>query len=276
MVSIAMIVKNEESCLEKCLESVKDFDEIVIVDTGSTDKTKEIAKRYTDKIYDFEWCDDFAKARNFANSKCTGDWILAMDADHELISTKEEVEAETERLKDHDIVFVKYWSHLREILYKNKEDIYWVGAVHENLNKPATAVSTIKKNVGYSKAHDLDPDRNLRILLKSEKTQRVMFYLGREYFEKKKYDESIKWMSEYLPKATWSQEIAEAYITIAKCHWFSNRGIQAREACLKAIGTNPDFKEALNLMSTMTYEPLKTKWKKLADNATNKDVLFIR
>lgn len=276
MISVSMIVKNEESCLERCLKSVKYFDEIVVVDTGSTDKTLEIARKYTDKIYNFEWCDDFAKARNFANSKCTGDWILSIDADHELLSTKEEVEAETERLKDHDIVFVRYASHLREVLYKNKEDVYWVGAVHENLNKPATATSTIKKKIGYSKAHELDPDRNLRILLKSEKTRRVMFYLGREYFEKRQYDESIKWMTEYLKEAVWSQEIAEAYITIAKCYWQTNRGSLARDACLKAIGTNPDFKEALNLMSTMTFEPLKTKWKKLADIATNKDVLFIR
>ena len=276
MISLSMIVKNEESCLERCLESVKDFDEIVIVDTGSTDKTVEIARKYTDKIYHFEWCDDFAKARNFALSKCSGDWVFTMDADHELLSSFEEIKKETERLKDHDVVFVKYASHLRGILHKRKDDIYWVGAVHENLNKPATATSTIKMNVGYSKAHDLDPDRNLRILLKSDKTLRTKFYLGREYFERRKYDEAIEWMNEYLKEAVWSQEIAEAYITIAKCYWWTNRGVQAREACLKAIGTNPDFKEALNLMSDMTFEPLKTKWKKLANIAENNDVLFIR
>lgn len=276
MISVSMIVKNEESCLEKCLESVKDFDEIIIVDTGSTDKTIEIARKYTDKIYSFEWCDDFAKARNFANSKCSGEWILSIDADHELISTFEEVKIETERLKDNDIIFVNLGSHLRELLYKNKENIYWVGAVHESLNKIATAVSTIQQKTGYSEAHKQDPDRNLRILLKSEKTRRAKFYLGREYFERNNYDEAINWMNEYLKEAVWSQEIAEAYITIAKCYWQTNRGPLARDACLKAIGTNPDFKEALNLMSEMTYEPLKTKWKKLANIATNQDVLFIR
>jgi glycosyltransferase involved in cell wall biosynthesis len=80
--SLCMIVKNEESCLERCLDSVKGFaDEIVIVDTGSSDKTKEIAKKFTDKIFDFEWCNDFSKARNFSLSKATGDWIFVLDAD---------------------------------------------------------------------------------------------------------------------------------------------------------------------------------------------------
>ena len=65
-----MIVKNEEKLLARCLDSVAGLmDEIIIVDTGSSDKTKEIAARYTDKIYDFEWIDDFSAARNFAFSK---------------------------------------------------------------------------------------------------------------------------------------------------------------------------------------------------------------
>jgi len=80
-----MIVKNEEQHLATCLESIKDLvDEIVIVDTGSTDKTIEIAKRYTDKIYNFTWCNDFGAARNEALKHCTGDWILRLDADEVL------------------------------------------------------------------------------------------------------------------------------------------------------------------------------------------------
>ena len=81
-ISLCMIVKNEEAVLGRCLESIQDVvDEIVIVDTGSTDKTKEIAARYTDKIYDFPWCDDFSAARNFAFSNGTGESLLWMDAD---------------------------------------------------------------------------------------------------------------------------------------------------------------------------------------------------
>ena len=77
-----MIVKDEQDVIERCLESVKDVvDEIIIVDTGSTDKTKQIVSKYTDKIYDFEWVNDFAKARNYSFSKATKDYILWLGAD---------------------------------------------------------------------------------------------------------------------------------------------------------------------------------------------------
>ncbi|MDE5995713.1 MAG: glycosyltransferase family 2 protein, partial [Eubacterium sp.] len=81
-ISLCMIVKNEEKVLARCLESIKNaVDEIIIADTGSTDNTKEIAKKYTDKIYDFEWVDDFSKARNFSFSKASKDYIMWLDAD---------------------------------------------------------------------------------------------------------------------------------------------------------------------------------------------------
>jgi glycosyltransferase involved in cell wall biosynthesis len=82
--SAAMIVKNEEKRLARCLESIKGIvDEIVIVDTGSTDKTLEIAAKYTDKIFHEPWENDFSKHRNTSLSHCTGDWILQIDADEE-------------------------------------------------------------------------------------------------------------------------------------------------------------------------------------------------
>lgn len=78
--------ENEEKVLKRCLDSVRDLvDEMIIVDTGSTDRTKEIAASYPDaKIYDFTWVDDFAKARNFAFSKATCDYIYSADADEEI------------------------------------------------------------------------------------------------------------------------------------------------------------------------------------------------
>ncbi|MCL2633966.1 MAG: glycosyltransferase family 2 protein [Oscillospiraceae bacterium] len=84
--SIGMIVKNEEKYLEKCLKSIKPLldeinSELIIVDTGSTDKTVEIAERFTNKIYHFEWVNDFSAARNFAMDKCRGEWFMYLDAD---------------------------------------------------------------------------------------------------------------------------------------------------------------------------------------------------
>lgn len=80
--SICLIAKNEEKQIERCLSAASKLDaEIVLVDTGSTDRTKELAAKYTDKIYDFKWCNDFSAARNFSISKASYDWILVLDCD---------------------------------------------------------------------------------------------------------------------------------------------------------------------------------------------------
>ncbi|MBD2387297.1 glycosyltransferase [Cylindrospermum sp. FACHB-282] len=83
--SLCMIVKNEEAALPKCLSSVRNVvDEIVVLDTGSSDRTSEVAKGYGAKVYDFQWCNDFSAARNEALKYVTGDWILVLDADEML------------------------------------------------------------------------------------------------------------------------------------------------------------------------------------------------
>jgi len=80
--SLIMIVKDEDNKIDQCLRNIYlAFDEIIIVDTGSKDNTKKIAESYGAKVFDFEWCNDFSSARNFALSKCTSDWILILDAD---------------------------------------------------------------------------------------------------------------------------------------------------------------------------------------------------
>lgn len=88
-ISVCIIAKNEEQNIERCLESVKGLaDEIIFVDTGSTDKTIEIARKFTDKIFHFKWNDNHSDAKNFALSHATKEWILSLDAD-ETISPKD-------------------------------------------------------------------------------------------------------------------------------------------------------------------------------------------
>lgn len=282
-IGAVIIAKNEEEIVRNMLESVKDFDEIVFVDTGSTDKTIEIAKEYTDKIFHFEWCDDFAAARNFAIEKSTADWLQSIDCDHWMITPIDEMRKEIEKAEGegHKAIFVKAitngaFSHWGGSLFK-REGAFWTGKVHEYLSPRPTFNSSIEKGIGYSKNHFSDKDRNLRILLSyKDKGPRQMFYLGREYYERKQFDEAIKWMKEYLKIGKWDAEIAEAHLTIARCYWFTQRGNEARDACLQAIRNNPDFKEALKLMAVMHYEPYKHKWERLADAATNEGVLFVR
>ncbi len=86
-INLVMIVKNEERCLARCLESVKGLvDNIIIADTGSTDSTKEIALSFGAKVFDYTWKNDFSDARNFALSKSDSDWNLILDADEYLTS----------------------------------------------------------------------------------------------------------------------------------------------------------------------------------------------
>jgi glycosyltransferase involved in cell wall biosynthesis len=81
-ISLCMIVKNEEAALPKCLNSVKDFvDEIIVLDTGSSDRTPQIAQQFGAKVYNFQWSNNFSTARNAALKYVTSDWVLVLDAD---------------------------------------------------------------------------------------------------------------------------------------------------------------------------------------------------
>lgn len=145
-ISLCMIVKNEEQVLARCLDSVADLmDEIIIVDTGSTDHTREIAAKYTGRVYDYIWKDDFADARNYSFSKATMDYIYCADADEVLDETnrarfralKEVLEGEV------DVVQMYYCNQLqyntvynydreyRPKLYKRLRTFCFEDPVHE-------------------------------------------------------------------------------------------------------------------------------------------------
>ena len=147
-ISLCMIVKNEEKVLARCLDSLQGLmDEIIIVDTGSVDRTREIALKYTDKVYDFKWIDDFSAARNFAFSKASCEYIYSADADEVL---NEENREKFRFLKetlvpDVEIVQMYYGNQLshgtvynfdRELrpkLFKRQRSFWWIEPVHETV-----------------------------------------------------------------------------------------------------------------------------------------------
>ena len=147
-VSLCMIVKNEEKILARCLDSVADLcEEIIIVDTGSVDRTKEIARNYTEAIYDFDWIDDFSAARNFAFSKATQEYIYSCDAD-EVLDEKNRQRfrmLKEAMLPQIEIVQMKYGNQLqfdtvynfdeeyRPKLFKRLREFVWVEPVHETV-----------------------------------------------------------------------------------------------------------------------------------------------
>lgn len=147
-ISLCMIVRNEEAVLARCLDSIADLmDEIIIVDTGSTDATREIAARYTDKIYHFTWVDDFSAARNFSFSKATKDYIYCADADEVLDEENRERFRQLKQvlLPEIDIVQMKYGNQLefgttynfdeeyRPKLFKRLRQFTWIEPIHETV-----------------------------------------------------------------------------------------------------------------------------------------------
>lgn len=170
-----MIVKNEEATLANCLNSFKDIvDEIVIVDTGSTDRTKEIAKRYTDKIYDFTWTHDFAAARNYSFSKATKEYIYVADAD-EIIDEKNQMKfMQLKEVLAREIEIVQmfytnqleygttynYDKELRPKLYRRIRNFVWMDPVHESVKLEPVVydsdIEIIHKPLGSHAARDFD------------------------------------------------------------------------------------------------------------------------
>ena len=178
-ISVCMIVKNEEKNLAGCLDCLTSIaDEIIIVDTGSVDKTKEIAKRYTDKIYDFEWVDDFSAARNFAFSKATMEYIYSADADERLDGENQAkfLQLKEILLPEIEIVQMYYCNQLenntiysfdkeyRPKLYKRLREFVWREKIHEAVTlSPIVFDSDIEI---IHKPHGNHGGRDLRIFAK--------------------------------------------------------------------------------------------------------------
>lgn len=288
-ISASLIVKNEQDHLRSCLDSIKGVDEIVIVDTGSQDNTIAIAKEYTDKVYhgeEYLWQDNFAHSRNQSLSLCTGDWVLIIDADEVL------EEGGIEKLRDAISKATKTGLYFNTVSASNHVQVHqsirafkrecgrWEGRAHNYLTCLSTESVNITMYYGYSTAHNIDPNRTLRILKsaceENPNLTRERYYLAREYWYRKDYDTALYHYQEYVAHSTFLGEKVDAYLTMARCCWLTQRGDLARKYCLDAIKLNPDFKEALLFMSEIHHEPWKSKWRWIAENATNKDVLFIR
>jgi tetratricopeptide (TPR) repeat protein len=255
-ISLCMIVKDEQENLRKVLESIRELvDEIIIVDTGSTDKTKEIAFGFTDKVFDFSWSKNFSEARNFSISKASKFWILVLDAD-EIISkkdfakikdaAKEDADAFLFTLRDYtnDIGVAGFTSSKEDVyeegniaagfytakilrFFKNKKEYFFQGKIHETIH------NSIKKAGG--KISELDC---------------VIHHFGnldKDKFLKKK-DTYMNLLKERLEKKDVIEK-EEDYVCFELSRELINLG-KIEEAIFfleKAISTNEDFKYLLSL-----------------------------
>jgi glycosyltransferase involved in cell wall biosynthesis len=312
---VSMIVKNESQIIETCLNSVKDADEIVIIDTGSKDNTIELCKKYTDKVYSDKWRDDFSYSRNVSLSHCTADYVLIIDADETL-----EVPISQIKRMINEPFFNAYSGMLFVIetkpetfesprLLKNCPEIKYINAIH---NLPAWNGSnsdlqsklyrtSFKIKSGYSPAHNLDPDRTLRILKKDlfwhPKNIRNRYYLGKEYLNKKKIRKAVRQFEMYRKAAffdvgKWSNELADTLYLLALCYaddktykngWF--KSVQYATESFNVLPTSSEtakllktlFKEAPNTEDTRRRCFLATRfWEIIEKNSQNTGVMMKR
>jgi glycosyltransferase involved in cell wall biosynthesis len=208
-----MIVKNEEKYLEGCLESARPFvDEIVIVDTGSTDKTVEIAKKYDAKIFTYAWTGNFSSARNESLKHSTSDWILYLDADERIIDgaalkkyvSNNQIWAYTllVRGKVHMPSGIVDQEMAYPRLFRRHHKIRFEGHVHEQitpsiirLGKKIECSDVVIDHLGYSVSAEINTEKAKRniTLLKSQlekqpNNEYVKYQLGNSYVVIKEYD----------------------------------------------------------------------------------------
>lgn len=294
-VAAVLIVKNEEEMLARCLDSVKGVDEIVICDTGSTDKTVEIAKKYTDQVVFRKWDDSFAKARNYAKSFAKSDWILSIDADeilHDFSKVKEAI-ALAEKQK---ALAVSVWMIASDNkqkfrfprLFKNVPQVQWERDIHNILTVNGVEIGDVRITHTYSPAHLNDKNRAFRILQKvvreNPDAMRETFYLAREYFYRHDYEKAVQLFGLYVQRSRYLPEKAEAFLQMAHSYWEMHMPNDARDALVQALIINPHFKEAVKFMAILAgkgtgderWEHNAEQWEKMAETADNRDVLFER
>jgi len=270
-VSLCMIVKNEEKVLGRCLDSVAGLvDEIVIVDTGSADGTKQVASRYTDRIYDFEWTDSFADARNFAQSKASGEWILVLDADEYVERANlEDAIQELRNMEPVDALICTIYNfvglrgeevfqHQSLRIYKNDTSIRFVRAIHEQLSKETGELTAkvSRLNIYHSgyltttmqeKKKNIRNERLLHKQMEEGENAFDFFNLGNEYMSLGKVEEALEmYRKAYKKKQSihipW---VPFCVVQIATCLIALNRFQEALEVIESAAAVwdrAPDFR----------------------------------
>lgn len=235
--SLCMIVKNEEATIERCLQSVKDaVDEIIIVDTGSTDQTRNIARKFTSKIYDFPWIDNFAAARNFAFSHATREYILWLDADDVLLPGDLQKLLMLKHSCDNTVDSFTMIYNLsfddsgnvisslrRNRLVKRSRNFKWIGAVHEYLEVGGKIVHT-DIGITHKKVRNDTYDRNLIIyenrLAKGEAfSPRDLYYYANELNDHGMFQKATVYYQKFLEtELGWIEDNIAACGKLADCY----------------------------------------------------------
>lgn len=232
--AVCLIVKDEEEVLKRCLTCAKKFaDEIIVVDTGSTDKSKQIASLFTQNVFDFEWNNDFSAARNFSFSKATCDFVMWLDADDFVTNGNIKKINELKKSKNEaDVYMLKYaiafdennnstFTYERERILRRSMNPTWEGFVHEAI-VPFGKIKHVNITIEHRKIKQTNPKRNLKIYNQRKKetpfSPRELFYYGRELFYNKYYKSCIKTLKKSLKTDLFSTNRIDALKIIAKAY----------------------------------------------------------
>jgi len=290
---VALIVKDEEGCIERCLKSVEEADEIVVVDTGSTDHTCDIVRQYTDKCYqgEYVWNDDFAEARNIALGHCTTDWILSIDADEVLdeggVDRIREI-IETPGITEDAIQVLMH--HGDDQFYNTKvfrKGLQYMGRIHEYiLSTGVVENSGVGIEFNVSESHAKDPDRNIRILEGEARRDpfnpRTQYCMLREYFILGYFPNAVYWGERYRVDVErlriLDAEYADAMFTLALCYEKMMDYEKAISTCMECIVINADFKEACEMMARLSEKTgnmlNRDRWTEFSTTAQNRGLNF--
>lgn len=251
--SVCMIVKNEEDVLARILQCVNKFaDEIIIIDTGSSDNTINIAKSFTDKVFNFEWCDDFSKARNYSFSLATKEYIMWVDADdyidedniNKILQLKQSATANI------DVYMLKYimgfngnnhtLEFYRERIIKNNGKFFWEGFVHEVIT-PSGNIQYLDISIKHKKEKIGNPKRNLQLYNNALKNNtpfspRDQYYYSRELYYNNYLTKAETQLKKYLKmNDTYTPNILGAYEIRSTIHLLKNQVNKGKKCILKCI-----------------------------------------
>ncbi len=289
-ISVCIITKNEEVNLEKCLAPLMPYGfEIIVVDTGSTDRTKEVALKYTDKVYDFEWCDDFSAARNFSLKKASHNYILVLDSDEFL--TDIDIEGLYQAIEEHpksvglvlrnsysvssdgmtsifpdrvERLFHRQYYYYKYRIHEQVTDIKTDGTYYERYDIPVTL-----EHVGYCGSMEdkiRKVERNNKLLFKEIEQYPddpyFYFQVGQSFNLINDYENAYIYYKKafelpLIVDQLWVKVMSTAYINAMVHTGRAKEATMFFELCYDDFADNADFYCSMGLAYLNDNEPLK-------------------
>jgi glycosyltransferase involved in cell wall biosynthesis len=246
-VALCVIACNEEQFIAQCLDSASAFvGEIVVLDTGSTDRTREIAREHGARVEEFTWCDDFSAARNVAIEACTADWILMLDADEELdprsgpllrtmaADLPQNMVGYSVTIENRQLDGSEAMCHFITRFFPRRSSLRFVGAIHEDLTYlPRPSKSSLYTSDLRIFHYGYDPGiylarskdaRNMHLLERAyaldPENARLTYFLGQQHLASGRNDQAVEWLERFIARGEQVSYyfVVDAYRMLIEAH----------------------------------------------------------